>query len=70
MKMTPVESSNLSAVGYDEKTQTMNVRFNSGGLYAYYNEPEKTYRKLMDADSHGSYFNTFIKGMYGDTKIR
>ena len=69
MKMTPVDSSNLSAVGYDETTKTMQVRFNSGGLYAYYNVPEKTYRDLMKADSCGSYFNTFIKGMYGDAKI-
>ena len=69
MKMTPVESTNLSAVGYEEATKRMQVRFNSGGLYAYNNVPKKAYSELMKADSQGSYFNTFIKGMYGDTKI-
>jgi hypothetical protein len=69
MKMIQVSSSNLSAVGYDSAKGTMHIRFNSGHLYAYYNVPENVYRELMNAGSHGSYFNSFIKGRYGDTKI-
>ena len=69
MKMVSVNSSNLSAVGYDSETSTMHVRFNSGRLYAYYNVPESVHRELMNASSHGSYFNSFVKGRYGDTKI-
>jgi len=69
MNMISVSSSNLSAVGYDKSTMTMHIRFNSGRLYAYFNVPENVYRELMSAGSHGSYFNSFIKGCYGDTKI-
>ena len=67
MKMTPVSSSNLSAIGYDRGT--MHIRFNSGGTYAYYDVPEDVYRDLMNADSKGRYFNYHIKGQYDDTKI-
>ena len=69
MNMISVNSSNLSAVGYDSETGVMHIRFNSGRLYAYYNVPENVYHELMNAASLGSYFNSFIKGCYGDTKI-
>jgi len=69
MKMTPVDSSNLSAVGYDPKTKTMHIRFQSGRLYAYYDVPEDIYQDLMNADSLGSYFNSFIKGAFAYTKL-
>ncbi len=69
MNMTSVTSSNLSAVGYDKSTQIMHIRFNSGRLYAYYDVPENVYCELMSASSHGSYFNSVIKGCYGDTRI-
>jgi hypothetical protein len=69
MKMIPVDSSNLSAVGYDSTTKIMHIRFNSGRLYAYYNVPESIYRELMNAESLGRYFNSLIKGFYDDTKI-
>jgi hypothetical protein len=69
MNMVSVNSSNLSAVGYDSTKGIMHIRFNSGRLYAYYNVPENVYCELMNAPSHGSYFNSFIKGVYRDTKI-
>ena len=69
MYMISVNSSNLSVVGYDNRTGTMHIRFNSGRLYAYYNVPENVYYGLMNAASLGSYFNSFTKGCYGDSKI-
>ena len=67
MLMTSVNSSNISSVGYEGNT--LHIRFNSGGLYAYYNVPASTYRNLMSASSHGEFFHANIKGRYGDTKI-
>jgi hypothetical protein len=69
MNMIPVNSSNLSAVGYDKSTMTMHIRFKSGRLYAYYDVPESVYQKLMNAESHGSYFNSMIRGAFADTLI-
>ena len=59
MNLTPVSSSNISAIGYEGTT--LYVRFNSGALYAYYDVPESLYRSLMSASSHGSYLDAHVK---------
>jgi len=35
-----VSSSNISSVGYDPKTQTLEVEFHNGGVYQYFNVPQ------------------------------
>ncbi|MDR2025353.1 MAG: KTSC domain-containing protein [Hungatella sp.] len=57
----------MSSIGYEGST--LHIRFNSGGLYAYFNVPFVIYNGLMCAGSHGSYFHANIKGRYGDTRI-
>jgi len=69
MKMKHVNSSNLSAVGYDSFSRTLHISFHSGGTYAYYGVPETIYLGLMSAASHGKYFNAFIRNRYGDTEL-
>ncbi|HFJ9453591.1 TPA: KTSC domain-containing protein [Bacillus tropicus] len=61
MTMIPVNSSNLSAVGYDERTQTLRVSFRNRTVYDYYNVPENLYQGLMAASSHGGYLDRYIK---------
>ena len=67
MQMKSVSSSDISSIGYEGST--LHIRFNSGGLYAYYNVPSGVYNALMSASSHGKYFHANIKGRYGDTRI-
>ena len=43
-KLTPVESSMIQAVGYDAKTHTLEVLFNSGRTYCYEDVPPKVYK--------------------------
>lgn len=61
MTMIPVNSSNLSAVGYDERTQTLRVSFRNRTVYDYYNVPKNLYQGLMAASSHGGYLDRYIK---------
>ena len=61
MKRLSVDSSNLSSVGYDVNSNTLEIEFNSGGIYQYFNVPESIYKGLMNASSHGQYFDTYIK---------
>lgn len=70
MKRTPVTSSNLRTVGYDEATQTLEIEFHSGGVYQYNSVPRSIYEGLMSASSHGKYFHAHIKGVYPYRKIR
>ena len=67
MNMTPVSSSNLSSVGYENGT--LYIRFHNGRLYAYYNVPVSEYEALMSADSHGKYFNANIRNLYDYRRI-
>lgn len=67
MVMTPVSSSDLSSVGYENGT--LYIKFNSGGLYAYSGVPVSVYNALMSAASHGKYFHANIKNNYSYSKI-
>lgn len=59
MKRQAVDSSNLASVGYDP--QTLEIEFKHGGIYQYYNVPKSVYDGLMNASSHGQYFDRNIK---------
>ena len=63
-KLEAVESSNLAAVGYDERQQVLEVAFLDGSVYQYYRVPADVYRELMEAPSHGSYFYWNIREAY------
>lgn len=70
MKRQTVESSNLRSVGYDEKTHTLEIEFQTGGIYHYYDVPSDVYQELMDAPSHGRYFLAEIKNVYRYDQVR
>lgn len=62
--MTPVQSTNLLAVGYDAQTQELFIRFRNGSLYVYANVPQHVYDGLMSAPSYGKYHAAYIKNAY------
>lgn len=65
---TPVASSSIRSVGYDE--ETLEIEFQSGGIYRYADVPRDTYEGLLGARSHGSYFHEHIRGQYDYRRIR
>ncbi|MDO8899597.1 MAG: KTSC domain-containing protein [Bacteroidales bacterium] len=69
MKRQAVESSNLASVGYDEEKQILEVQFNHGGIYQYFEVPKNVYEELMNADSHGVYFSANIRNDYEYQKM-
>ena len=64
MKRQSVESSNLASIGYDAANEILEVEFNHGGVYQYFDVPEGVYQELMDAPSHGVYFSANIRNDY------
>lgn len=70
MKREPVESSNLASVGYDADNKILEIEFNHGGVYQYFDVPQDVYDELMSADSHGKYFVHNIKNNYRYQKIK
>ena len=55
MKLQPVESTTIEAVGDRETTSTLEVVFNSDKTYGYFEVPNTVYLQLMASDSKGSY---------------
>lgn len=70
MNRISVNSSNLASIGYDSNSNILEIEFNSGGIYEYYNVPESEYRNLMNADSHGKYFAANIRDNYRTRQTR
>ena len=69
MNRQTVSSSNIHSIGYDVKFQILEIEFQDGGIYQYFNIPESIYNALMSASSYGSYFHRYIKDQYQWTKI-
>lgn len=69
MKRTPVESSNISSIGYDEGSSTLEIEFNNGTVYQYFDVPESVYKGIMEAGSKGQYFAQHIKGYYRFVRV-
>jgi hypothetical protein len=69
MERTPVDSSNIASIGYDEDTNTLEIEFHNGGVYQYFDVPFAVYDGIMDASSKGQYLAQQIKGYYRYVKV-
>ena len=70
MQHTRVSSTNVSSVGYDASSSTLEVTFHSGDTYQYYGVPASVHAGLMRASSKGSYLASYVKGRYQYRQVR
>lgn len=61
MNRRPVVSSNITSIGYDEETKTLEVEFFNQKIYQYSPITQEGYSLLMNAESIGSFFARNIK---------
>ena len=69
MEMYNVDSSNVAAVGYEEDSQTLQVAFNNGSTYQYFDVPQAIFEGLLGASSVGQYLNQNVKGAYRYSRV-
>ncbi|GAB1584042.1 KTSC domain-containing protein [Phyllobacterium phragmitis] len=69
MQRNLVSSSNVLSIGYDEASQTLEVEFQSSGIYQYYNVPQHIYEQLMAAPSKGQFLNAYITKGYPYSRV-
>jgi len=55
-KLHPINSSVVSAAGYNKETQELTVHLRSGAEYVYHDVPKQTFDSLMAAHSRGRFF--------------
>ena len=67
MKMIPVQSTAIRAIGYDGGT--LGVRFHSGNtVYEHVGVPAWQYARFLLAPSKGTFYTDHIRGKYQRTK--
>lgn len=64
MELHSVDSSMIQACGYEAKTKTLLVIFNSGKTYRYFEVPPRVYKELLASDSKGSYMRDCVIDCY------
>lgn len=62
--MIKVNSSAITAIGYDSRNLHMQIEFDQGDIYSFCNVPETVYISFLESHSKGSYYNRYIKNRY------
>jgi hypothetical protein len=62
--MVEFNSEAIASAEYDENTQRMTIRFNSGHDYDYCGVPKSVWEGLCSARSAGTYFHQHIANRY------
>lgn len=62
MRLIPVQSSMLAALGYNPGTEILVAQFQNGGkLFRYNGVPEGVFVSVITAESQGVAFDQFVK---------
>jgi hypothetical protein len=69
MDRQTVSSSNIVAVGYDPASETLEVEFQNGSVYQYYNVGQSTYDEFMAAPSKGKFLAYQIKNCFPYSRV-
>lgn len=64
-----VASSNISSIGYDLDTETLEVEFTNGSVYQYFNVPVSLNEQLMMSPSKGQFLNLYIRNGYPYSRV-
>jgi len=70
MERKRVNSSKIRAVGYDTKSQTLEVEFSDGKLLVYTGVSPEVHRQFMAAPSATSFFEDKIDESFPSSRIR
>lgn len=76
-ELTPVQSSQIFAIGYSLSNMLLAVQFvrrengerKPGSVYTYSKVPLEVANAFQTAESHGTYFGKHIKGLYDFRKV-
>lgn len=69
MNRNPVSSTNITSIGYDPQSMTMEIEFASGTVYQYFDVPDTVHAEFMSSDSKGQFFGNQIKGGYRFARV-
>lgn len=65
-----LESHLIKSIAYEPDTQTLEIEFRTGQVYAYARVPVETVDRLLAAESPGAFFNREIRNRFEFRKRR
>jgi hypothetical protein len=63
------DSSFIKNVAWDDDSESLLVKFNSGTTWVYFGVPENIYNSMIKATSVGAYFNKNVRDNYSSQRI-
>ncbi|MGC3976787.1 MAG: KTSC domain-containing protein [Paludibacteraceae bacterium] len=69
MEREYVDSTMIRSYGFDVSISTLEVEFNSGAIWQYFDVPESVYYEMQSAGSYGKFFNANIRGQYAESRV-
>lgn len=70
MERKRINTSRIRSVGYDTKTETLEIEFNDGRITAYRGVSSEVHRRLMAAPSPVAFFDDRIAEDYPANRVR
>lgn len=70
MRRIPVSSVDITQIGYQEDSETLEIQFSRGEVCQYYNVPSGVYDELMRAPAKEVYYHTRIGERFPCSRIR
>jgi len=64
-----IESSMIRSIGYDSSNSTLEIEFNSGAVWQYFDFPESLWYEFKGAESQGKFFHREIKNQYSESQV-
>jgi hypothetical protein len=69
MERKRVSSSKIRSVGYDEKTQTLEIEFTNGQIFQYPKVYPEVYRRFMAAPNPTTFYDDRIAEDYTGRRV-
>lgn len=73
IRLTPVTSSQIAAIGHDAASNTLAIQFlkqgQPGSVYHYSNVTPEQFAEFRDAESIGSHFGKNIRGQFDFVRV-
>lgn len=59
----------MRSVGYEAGSRILEIEFQSGAVYQYFEVPVRVHKGLLQAESKGQYFNSEIREDYAWVRV-
>lgn len=72
MHRVPVSTTGITQVGYHEDSEahgTLEIEFESGSVYQFFNVPPKIYDEFIHAPSREDYYQTCIGSRFPNSRV-